>query len=284
MINQKLITEVGRSQRVEVLTTLKRSAAGGLSVRELAARFGMSYMGVKQHCLALERDGYVDTLRRRKPVGRPELIYRLTPLAHALFNRQEAGHGGPRSGPVGAARMVGDLLDAVRRTYGPAAGDKLLFSIYARWADDFRARLSDCEDLPERVAGLARLRDEEGYMASVDPPPTPATATANAEPVHGGQNTAHFHGHVTAAGARIFLHAPPVSWTRAGAGEANGTSPKPLRILENQSPLEDLLRTHPIIARLERELFERVLGCPVQRTDESVPGVYRCVFEVDAAG
>ncbi len=41
-------------------------------------------MGVKQHCDELERQGHVDTWRRPKPVGRPEMIYRLT-SKHRLF-------------------------------------------------------------------------------------------------------------------------------------------------------------------------------------------------------
>ena len=75
-MNQKLIREIGRSQRLDILTALKRR--GGMSVKELAAQFKMSYMGIKEHCLELEKEGYLDTWRRPKPVGRPEMLYRLT--------------------------------------------------------------------------------------------------------------------------------------------------------------------------------------------------------------
>ena len=73
-MNQKLIREIGRSQRLDILTALKRR--GGMSVKELAAHFQMSYMGIKDHCLSLEKEGYLDTWRRAKPVGRPEMLYR----------------------------------------------------------------------------------------------------------------------------------------------------------------------------------------------------------------
>ena len=82
-MNQKLIREIGRSQRLDILTALKRR--GGMSVKELAAHFKMSYMGIKEHCLALEKEGYLDTWRRPKPVGRPEMLYRLTTRARDLF-------------------------------------------------------------------------------------------------------------------------------------------------------------------------------------------------------
>ena len=234
MTNLKLIPEVGRSMRVEVLTTLGRSAAGH-TVRELADRYGMSYMGIKAHCVQLEREGLLLTERRPKPVGRPELVYRLTPRGHAAFSEGNRPDAPTTRRPLGGARLAADVLDAVRRAYGPAAADKLLFGVFARWAEDFRARLAACGDLPERAAGLARLRDEEGYLATLDGAP--------ARP--------------------------------AGDG--------PLRIVENGSPLEALLRVYPLIGRLERELFEKVLGCPVRRVrEETPPGVYRCVFELAA--
>ncbi len=62
---------------------------------------------------------------------------------------------------------------------------------------------------------------------------------------------------------------------------ANGTAPgSSLRIVEHHSPLEDLLRRFPIIARLERELFERVLRCRVHREEQCEPGIYRCTFHL----
>ena len=81
----KRISEVGRSQRMRIIETLKKTQ--GLSVNELGERLKLSYMGVKQHCDELERHGYVDTWRRPKPVGRPEMVYRLTPKAQVFFPR-----------------------------------------------------------------------------------------------------------------------------------------------------------------------------------------------------
>lgn len=272
MINLKLIPEVGRSMRVEVLTTLKRSAAGH-TVRELSDRFGMSYMGIKAHCVQLEREGLLLTERRPKPVGRPELVYRLTPRGHAVFSRADAPSTAATNAgrPLGGARLAADVLEAVRRAYGPAAADKLLFGVFARWAEDFRARLADCEDLPERAAGLARLRDEEGYLAALDGSPTLPAPSDQPVPGPGGPVIRDAH--------------PPRAWTRAGVASSGSANPGdgPLRIVENGSPLEALLRVYPLIGRLERELFEKVLGCPVRRTqEETAPGVYRCVFELSA--
>src|SRR6266404_6350695 len=71
-MNQRLLAEIGRTQRLEILNSLKRTH--GMSVNELVERMGMSYMGIKQHCLTLQRDGYLDTWRRPQKMGRPEMV------------------------------------------------------------------------------------------------------------------------------------------------------------------------------------------------------------------
>ena len=60
----------------------------------------------------------------------------------------------------------------------------------------------------------------------------------------------------------------------------NGSASASLRIVEYHSPIEDLLRRYPILARLEREMFERVLDSPVRREEECSPGMYRCTFHL----
>lgn len=154
-VNQRLIAEIGKSQRLRVVNRLKRTQ--GLSVGELAEALGMSYMGVKQHCVELERLGYLDTWRRPKAaaqVGRPELVYRLTRKALELF-------------PKTSNETTLSLLDAARALYGSAAPEKLLFLVYQKKTDDCLARVKG-ETLAERAEALAALRDAEGYMAEVE--------------------------------------------------------------------------------------------------------------------
>src|SRR5438067_1823669 len=83
-MNQRLLAEIGRTQRLEILNSLKRTK--GMSVNELVGKMGMSYMGIKQHCITLHRDGYLDTWRRPQKMGRPEMVYRLTRRSHDLFH------------------------------------------------------------------------------------------------------------------------------------------------------------------------------------------------------
>src|SRR4029077_7941025 len=83
-MNERLLAEIGGTQRLEIINSLKRTK--GMSVNELVGKMGMSYMGIKQHCITLHRDGYLDTWRRPQKMGRPEMVYRLTRRSHELFH------------------------------------------------------------------------------------------------------------------------------------------------------------------------------------------------------
>jgi len=147
----KRISEVGRSQRMRIIETLKKTQ--GLSVNELGERLKLSYMGVKQHCDELERNGYVDTWRRPKPVGRPEMVYRLTPKAQVFF-------------PRATNATTIEILHAANRLYGHAAGEKLLYSVFALKAEDYMRKLRGNTVL-ELAEILVKIRDQEGYMSEL---------------------------------------------------------------------------------------------------------------------
>ena len=210
-MNQKLIAEIGKSQRLEIINRLKRTQ--GLPVRELAALLDMSYMGIKQHCIELHKEGYLETWRHPKPLGRPEMLYRLTDRAQELF-------------PQTSNQFTIDLLHAAQKLYGTAAAEKLLFSVFQRKAVDYTAKVKG-ETIAEKARKLARLRDHEGCMAEF----------------------------VSTGG---------------------------MRIVEFHSPIMDLFRAFPIVARLEADLFQRVLQTVVTREEQLTSGPYQCVFHISA--
>src|SRR5207248_6418861 len=145
----RLIAEIGRTQRLEIVNSLKRSR--GMSVNEHVEKMKMSYMGIKQHCLTLERDGYLDTWRRPQKMGRPEMVYRLTRRSHDLF--QADSH-----------QFTLDLLKSVQEIYGPNATEKLLYNIFKKKSAALKARVKG-DTVAERAKWLAHVRDGEGYMS-----------------------------------------------------------------------------------------------------------------------
>ncbi len=148
-MNQRLLAEIGRTQRLEILNSLKRSR--GMSVNQLVEKMRMSYMGIKQHCLTLQRDGYLDTWRRPQKMGRPEMVYRLTRRAHDLFQAD-------------SNRFTIDLLQSIQEIHGPNAPEKLLYNLYERKCASLKDKVKGAT-VAERAKALARIRDSEGYMS-----------------------------------------------------------------------------------------------------------------------
>jgi predicted ArsR family transcriptional regulator len=148
-MNQRLLAEIGRTQRLEILNSLKRTQ--GMSVNQLVTKMKMSYMGIKQHCLTLQRDGYLDTWRRPQKMGRPEMVYRLTRRTHDLF-------------PTDSNQVTLELLKSIQEIYGPNGPEKLLYNVFERKGATLKAKAKG-ETVAERAKWLAKVRDGEGYMA-----------------------------------------------------------------------------------------------------------------------
>ena len=123
-MNQRIIQQIGRSQRLKVVNTLKRTH--GLPVREIAAKLKMSYMGVKDICTDLEKRGFLDTWRQPQKMGRPLMLYRLTQRAHELF-------------PVASNTMTIDLLESAQKLFGPASAEKLLLLVFQKKTEHYKS-------------------------------------------------------------------------------------------------------------------------------------------------
>ena len=152
-MNQRLLAEIGRTQRLEIINSLKRTR--GMSVNELVDKMGMSYMGIKQHCITLQRDGYLDTWRRPQKMGRPEMVYRLTRRSHDLFASE-------------SNQFTLELLNSVRDIYGANAPEKLLYHIFEQRTAELKAKVKG-DTVAERAKWLAKQRDSEGFMAQFLP-------------------------------------------------------------------------------------------------------------------
>lgn len=149
-----LLREMLHTPVLEIIQQLKHST--GLPVRELSTRMKMSYMGVKQHCVDLEKAGFLDTWRRSKGAGRPEKIYRLTPKADVLFD----------GGSVPTLTL--DLLTTAERVYGETAPPKLLYTYFQSKTEALAPKLAKVAGLAERVRLLAKLRSAEGCLSACE--------------------------------------------------------------------------------------------------------------------
>lgn len=145
-----LFKDIARPHSVDLIMLLKRS--NGMSVNELAAALRMSYMGVKQHCVFLEKRGYLDTWRRPKEGGgRPEKMYRLTAKLDGFF-------------PSVTFELLQDVLEGAEATYGEGAAAKLLVHHFKRITARYHERIKG-RTLLERAQSLSKLRTAEGCLS-----------------------------------------------------------------------------------------------------------------------
>jgi predicted ArsR family transcriptional regulator len=148
-----ILRSLFHSPVVDIIHHLKLSH--GMTVRELAERMKMSYMGVKQHCVEMEKNGYLDSFRRAVPHGRPEKLYRLTVKMNALF-------------PAVGCEMILELLVQAERNFGPTAPEKLLHSWFQSKADIWALKLQKEISIENKAIMLARLRTADGHMCMVE--------------------------------------------------------------------------------------------------------------------
>lgn len=150
-MQSRLLRKIAKSQKYQILAEIKRSQ--GLSVADLCNKIDLSYMGIKQHCVSLEKDGYLDTWRRPKGMGRPEKAYRLTEQAQEFF-------------PTFSTHFTLEILESVAQVYGEAAPEKILYRIYQNYVKNLKNQLTGSTS-EEKARSLASLRAAEGYMSEV---------------------------------------------------------------------------------------------------------------------
>jgi predicted ArsR family transcriptional regulator len=151
---------------MEILESLARNSPQ--TVKDLAVDLGLSYMGIKSQCLLLEESGYLETRRKRRRQGRPEILYSLADRSHDLF----PDHGFP---------LVFSLLDQVSRLYGKQSLLKLVFLHFQSKAEAYLSAI-DGTTPESRAMELATLRSAEGYYSRFEPGP-PAVLVDGHDPL-----------------------------------------------------------------------------------------------------
>jgi predicted ArsR family transcriptional regulator len=119
----------------------------------MAKRLGVTPMAVRQHLAVLQGEELVDFTDDRRKVGRPARLWRLTPKAYDRF-------------PDCHGELAVGMLQAVKSAFGEEGLERLTEERTRQQVESCRARMpSPDASLEERVATLARIQREEGYMA-----------------------------------------------------------------------------------------------------------------------
>ncbi len=135
--------------RGEVLGELKR--AQPLTAKQLAEKLGVSLNAIRHHLKELEVAALIVYGREQRGVGAPTFAYRLSAAGEALF-------------PRAYEATLNELLDRMAEKAGRGTAVELLEDHYRELTRRVLAQL-DGRSASERVALVARLMNEQGYMA-----------------------------------------------------------------------------------------------------------------------
>ncbi|MBA3361229.1 MAG: ArsR family transcriptional regulator [Acidimicrobiia bacterium] len=148
IVEHPALTALPQTKRT-LLNSLKRS--GEMTVEALADAAELTVSATRQQLTGLQRDGLVRVNETRNGPGRPRYRYALTAAADALY-------------PRAYAELTNELLD-----YVDEADPELMQEIFARRRqrriDAARKRLQLLTAFPDRMAELARILDDDGYLA-----------------------------------------------------------------------------------------------------------------------
>jgi predicted ArsR family transcriptional regulator len=140
-----------QATRQQILDYLRRH--GQATVKDIGQHLGLTATGIRQHLTVLERDGLVDAHEERGHVGRPALVYRLSPVGDALY-------------PKKYDELANALIEEARSVLGSQALARLMKSVAARFAAAQQSRVAG-KPLVERVQAASEVLENRGSVVTL---------------------------------------------------------------------------------------------------------------------
>ena len=140
-------------RRSAIIDHLKQEGPSDAAL--MADRLGISAMAVRQHLYGLRDEKLVDYEEEARPLGRPAKLWRLTSAADRFF-------------PDGHAELTLGLIGSMNEAFGDKGLEKMLALRAKDQIAGYRRVVGAKKTLKGRLAALARLRTDEGYMAAVE--------------------------------------------------------------------------------------------------------------------
>ncbi len=137
----------------KILHMLK--SQGALTAKTLASELKLTTMGVRQHMQALEDSGDVDFKDEKAARGRPTRYWSLTQSSNSRFDDRHD-------------ELTVQLLDSVIAIFGDDGLDRLIEHRESVSMSNYRLALADRYGVEEKLTTLAKIRSDEGYMATVE--------------------------------------------------------------------------------------------------------------------
>lgn len=145
------MTEIAQKSPDRILYLLK--SRGPMTSAQLSDVLGITPAGARQHMAALEAEGLVGFEEQSEGVGRPSRVWHLTAKANQRF-------------PETHADLAVGMIEAIRAAMGEAGLSQVLEHRNQRQLAHYSQALAHASSLKERVAALAHIRTQEGYLAA----------------------------------------------------------------------------------------------------------------------
>nr|MDP9015939.1 hypothetical protein [Thermoproteota archaeon] len=146
---ENTIAEGINGQKKKILWYLKVMQQAGLE--ELANTMKISRMGAHKHLAGLQKRGLVEAFESRTGVGRPKMIYKLSSQSKTVF-------------PKSYASIATFSIDFIEKNMGKEGVIRMLRERQNDLFSTYYERLKNL-NFGDRVKELAKIRDEEGYIA-----------------------------------------------------------------------------------------------------------------------
>lgn len=155
MSSNRLLNSTNKASATSERLLYLLKTRGPLQSAEAGEILGMTAEAARQQLTKLASAGLVETYSQSQVVGRPSQFWALTEAGHNRF-------------PDTHSMLTVQLLDTVRQTFGEEAIDRLIDLREQTSRENYLRELKGEVNLRERVARLALLRSQEGYMADYE--------------------------------------------------------------------------------------------------------------------
>ncbi|MCX7793761.1 MAG: winged helix-turn-helix transcriptional regulator [Thermodesulfovibrionales bacterium] len=133
----------------KLLLLLKKN--GEMSIEEMSNALNITPIGIRQHILSLERNGFVSYRMRKKGVGRPGYIYSLTNKAEELF-------------PNNYKNFILEVFKEIEDDGGREHIDRLFKKRKDRLFKHFSSILGNVKNFKTRLSLFLDSLKEQGYI------------------------------------------------------------------------------------------------------------------------
>lgn len=136
----------------KLLLLLKKK--GEMSIEEMSNALNITPIGVRQHILALEKNGYISYRIRRKGIGRPGYLYSLTSKAEEFF-------------PNNYRNFILDILKEIEEEYGRESIERFFKKRKDRLFKHFSSVLGNVKNFRTKISIFLDLLKEQSHIVDI---------------------------------------------------------------------------------------------------------------------